>query len=489
MTKEHPRNSFRLALILVFSLAVMCWGALQNPLAPQEAQNIYMGRGILAEGFVACTEPAPPDSDRSIGGMMCAYPGSVAIAPLVTASADRFAGLYGARFVHIILGLGLVLLIYLIGNSPFYGKRGLLAATTFAFLGIPLQLSSSATTDAFAALFLGASFWFIESAAGSRPARERAFMLSVGALSLSLAVMTNYIVLFFVVSVMLYVFLRHRAVAASVFFLLPLLAALSFYGYFAFLPAWPFLVKSTHFSLARSAVIPVINFDYIFEWLSLPYLLATFGLFHNEKGRNAFFLMLLSAPAFLVPFVSFDISSIHSVVFFSLVFLAPAAALGVDHMGDLFSSYNMMSFVKQLFVSAVLVVILVFGFQQIKKLKRDYPDLSPAVTFFQGKGVPGFTVLVDSDYGSPEYVYRYVLEAENPSVRVIPIVRGDEREREEILTKMDPDYVVMDDYHSDRSYNRASLEYLLKGFTVVKTYQMTLSSGIKNIKIFQKGAL
>jgi hypothetical protein len=60
----------------------------------------------------------------------------------------------------------------------------------------------------------------------------------------------------------------------------------------------------------------------------------------------------------------------------------------------------------------------------------------------------------------------------------------DEREREN-SDKDGSDYVV-GRYHSDRSITAVS--NISEGFTVVKTYQMTLSSGIKNIKIF-KGAV
>jgi hypothetical protein len=233
-----------------------------------------------------------------------------------------------------------------------------------------------------------------------------------------------------------------------------------------------------------------LKFSYIYEWLALPYLLATFGMFHKGEGKTAFSLMLLSSPAFLIPFISNDPGSTHSVVMLFLIFIVPAVAMGVEHMGDLFSSHNMMSFVKPLFITAVLVVIFVFGFQQIKKLGRDCPDLSPAVTFFQGNSIPGMTVLVDSDYGAPEYVYRYFLESGKRSVRIVPIVRGNDKERGNILAKMEPNYVVVDEYHSNiLSFEQASFEYVARGFTIIKTYQMTLSSGIKNIRIFQKGAL
>ena len=490
MKKKTPRNSLVLALILTYSLAIMCLGLVQKPLTPNEAQNIYMGRAILSEGILACNEPSNGDNNIAIKEMMCAYTGSVAVAPIVNAIMDGFAGFHLARFVGLILCLCLVLLIYLIGNTVFYGKRGLMTAAVFVLLGIPLYLSPSANADGFVAFFFGASLWFIESAAEYQTTREKAFMLLTAALALSLAVITNYIVILFVISVVLYVFLRHRVLAASVFFLLPLLAILLLYGYLAILPAWPYLKNSLYFSLAHLDENASLKFNYIYDWLALPYLLATFGMFHKGNGKTAFFLMLLSSPAFLIPFISNDIGSTHSVVLLFLIFIIPAVAMGVEHMGDLFSSYNQMSFVKPLFIIAVLVIIFVFGFQQIKKLKQDCPDLSPAVTFFQGNNIPGMTVLVDSGYGEPEYLYRYFLESGQRSVRIVPIVRGNDKERGNILMKVGPDYVVVDEYYSNiLSFEQASLDYVAHGFTIIKNYQMTLSSGLKNIRIFQKGAL
>ena len=100
------------------------------------------------------------------------------------------------------------------------------------------------------------------------------------------------------------------------------------------------------------------------------------------------------------------------------------------------------------------------------------------------------TVLVDSGYGEPEYLYRYFLESGQRSVRIVPIVRGNDKERGNILMKVGPDYVVVDEYYSNiLSFEQASLDYVAHGFTIIKNYQMTLSSGLKNIRIFQKGAL
>lgn len=489
MIKTSTSNFLILALILTYSFAVMCWGLIINPVTPDEARTIYIGRGTMAREPLQCQYLKSPDSSHSIREIMCEYPGSSAIVPFATATADRFAGIYGARFISVILGLSLIILIYLTGNTLLHGKKGILAAATFVFLGIPLQLSSSANATVYSAFFLGASLLFIESAVEARTLRAKRLMLLVSAFSFSLVVMTNYIAVLFALPLVLFVFLRHRFLAACAFFLLPFLAAVSLYYYVAVLTALPSLEKSVIFALARAKAMSSLSFSYILNWLAMPYLLATFGIFHKERGENAFFMILLASPAFIVRFVSSDVSATHSAVLLSLVFLAPAGALGIAQMGNLFSSNISANFVKPLFITSVLVVIWVFGLQQIKALNHTYPNLSPAAAFLRQMASKDMTVLVESDYGSPEYVYRYYLDSANLAIQVVPIVRGDKKEREEAVTRMKPDYVVIDDLHSYRSFDQASFEYQTLGFTVAKAYQMSLSSGIKNVKIFQRGSL
>jgi hypothetical protein len=490
MKGKAPRDSLLVILMLVYSLAVMSWGLLRDPLAPDEAQAVFMGRGIVASGSLQCPALATSGGEsNALDEKTCAYPGSAAIAPLLISVADSMAGIHGARLVGVFLGLILIVLVYRIGNSPPYGKRGVLTAATFVFLGIPLQLSSHANADAYTAVFFAASLLLAGEAAGASTGRQRRWMLVVSALSLSLATMTHYFTALFVIPVALFVVLRQRFAAAGLFFLLPLLAMVSLYGYVMVLPAWYNLKIASAASPMSVDVMPPLDFAYVFEWLAMPYLLATFGIFHREGGKEAFFLMLLAAPSFLIHVITPDIRATHTAVLLSLIVLAPAAAQGVSHMGDLFSSHNPMALVKPFFITAVLAVIWVFGLQQIKGLKQENPDLSPVAAFLGQKGYTGMTVLVDSDYGSPEYVYRLLLEDTFPSARVVAVTRGSEKERKEIVADMHPDYVVIDDHHSDRSFNRAAIEYLAQGFTVARTFQVSLASGIKNVKIFEKGAL
>ncbi len=489
MTGKARRDTLLIALILFYGLAVMCWGLFKDPLAPDEAKNIFMGRHVMSDPTYPCPPQPSNTPTGAVEGLMCASPGSVAIAPFAIALADFLAGLYGARLVGAILGLILIVVVYRSANSPLYGRHGTIAAAVFVFFGVPLQLSAAAGPSVFAAFFAGLSLMLIEDNGESGSERQRGDMLLLSSLSFAIASMTSYVAVPFAVLLVPFVFLRYRFLSGSLFFLIPLLGVLTFYGYFAVIPAWPALQNTLELSLSGWGMISSSQFVYVFDWLAMPYLLATFGMFHEKGGKNSFSLMVLASPAFLIPFLSSKAGDIHTAVFISLVFLAPAAALGVVHMGELFSYSNEMSLVKPLFVTAILAIIWVFGLQQIKELKRERPDLSAAVDFLHRRGAARTTVLVDSDYGSPEYVYRYYLETRTPPAQVIPLARGTEKERKDIVGYMHPDFVVVDDHHSVRSFTRACSDYQAQGFTLAATYQMSLAEGVKNIRIFQKGAL
>jgi hypothetical protein len=49
-----------------------------------------------------------------------------------------------------------------------------------------------------------------------------------------------------------------------------------------------------------------------------------------------------------------------------------------------------------------------------------------------------------------------------------------------------PDFVVLDDLHSDRSFQRARREYLAQGFSVASAWQTTLASGIWNLTVLER---
>ena len=480
MTANSRRSAFLMALLLLYCCGMMCWGAFKNPLIPDEARNIFTGRAAIKEF-----------GSKHSGLMVDEYLGSAAIAPVAIAKAESIAGIRGARLVGVALCLLIVCSLYLVGNTQPHGGRGLITASTFVFLGIPLQLSSIANSDAYAAAFLGASFLCVEHAAGLGSSRKKAFMLLTGALSLAFAVMANYIAFLFIAPFILFVFLRHQSLFTIKFFLLPFVILLALYAQFAIRPVWPRIAKELALAYTESTDS---SWTYVFGLLTMSYLLAAMGIFHKDGAKTSFLMLMLASPALIIHFFSSHLGEMNSAAFFSLIFLSPAAARGVEHMGDLFSYDNDIKFVKSFFVAAILAVIWVFGVQQIKELKLEHPDFSNVISFLKKQGKGCSSLLVDSDYGSPELVYEYYFDSKAPSMRIIPVVRENAEKRREIVESQHPDYAVVDSYYNVRSFKQACSDYMADGYDVAATWDITTrnmsrASRLNNIIIFKKGAL
>ena len=195
--------------------------------------------------------------------------------------------------------------------------------------------------------------------------------------------------------------------------------------------------------------------------------------------------MIVACAAFVVPYVSPTVEDARTARLFAFVVLAPAAGVGVAHMSDIFAHQNPSRRARPLFTAAVLVVIAVFGVHEMRMIRQERPDLSPAVAFLRGDGAGGRTVLVESDFGSPEYVYRYYLEAATPPARVVPIARAGATERLAALASTPPDYVVLDEHHS-ASFGDASREWAKAGFSVAATYRISLGSGDGSLQILRR---
>jgi hypothetical protein len=225
----------------------------------------------------------------------------------------------------------------------------------------------------------------------------------------------------------------------------------------------------------------------VFDGIAMPLLLATFAVFHRDGGWRAAATIAVACAAFLVPYVSPTVEDARTARLLAFVLLAPAAGVGVAQMSDIFAHGNPSRRARPLFTAAVLLVIAVFGVHEMRRIRREGPDLSPAVAFLRGDGAGGRTVLVESDFGSPEYVYRYYLEAATPPARVVPIARAGSGERLAALATARPDYVVLDEHHS-ASFGAASREWVNAGFSVAATYRLSLASGERSLQVLRREA-
>ena len=481
-TRRRNRPAWPLALLLAYALAGASWGLVRTPLGPEEAKDILMGREVLAAGAPAC--PPGEGAGGALAVATCGWPGAVVLTPAAAAWADRLGGLPGARLAGAVMGLALVLLLYRVGSAPGWGRRGLLVAATFVLLGVPLQLFATVHPRVPAALLVGLSMALAEAPEHERRPAASLGRAALAGASLALAAMTSHVVALFAVPLALALVLRRRDRAAAAF-ALTMAATLAIYGWLAVRPAWPEIrgalepFRPAGWSVAPGQLVEVL------DGLAMPFLLATFALFHRDGRGRAAAAMAVAGAAFLAPLVSPGAEDAQTAKLLAFLVLAPAAGVGVAQMSEIFASGNPSPLARPLFTAAVLAVVWVFGVHEMRTLRRAGPDLSPAVAFLRGDG-GGRTVLVDSDFGSPEYVYRYYLESARPPMRVVPIAGADATRRREALRQARPDYVVLDEHHSDRSFGAASREYLGQGFAVAATYRMALASGPRSVQVLRR---
>lgn len=209
--------------------------------------------------------------------------------------------------------------------------------------------------------------------------------LFAASVALFLTSITKYLMPVFIPALLLYVLWKHKIRRTFLFFLLPLGICLLLYAYFALYPAKAALTEHvTHVSAASHIPLRTLA-DWAFRWIALPYLLAIFGAFHREKGRTAILLIALSMPLLILHFLTGAEQSINKNVIFSIIFLCPAAALGIDHIGELFSMKSPSPWVKYFFSITVIAIIWVNGLHDLKWLEKQYPDFSPVVDFLKRK--------------------------------------------------------------------------------------------------------
>ncbi|MEW6053590.1 MAG: glycosyltransferase family 39 protein [Nitrospirota bacterium] len=468
MTAQDKYSRYTIWCILMYALIITGWHLTYGSVSYMEAMNIFTGRQVLSGNF---------------GFEPLMNLGSSLIQPPLAAIGDAAGGLYGARAVSMLFGIALTWIIYLTAGILFTEKKGRLSALLFLFTGTAVFVSVSATGDIIAAFFLGISFYLILLS----EKKQSAILLLAGASALFLASVTKYIAVIYLLSFLVFVFWRFPLLRALVFFFLPLAALLSLYGTLVLYPAMESVIRS-YLTTYQQIPFPVPDAaGWNLQWVEMPYLLAIFGMFHKEKGKDAIMLTIFSTPIFLLYFLNGTEQSIDKNMIFSLVFLIHAAALGVDHMGSLFSSNVPASWVKPFFTTAVLIVIWVFGIKQIAWFEQQYANLTPVITFLQQKGHNGMTVVLDSSARYQDYVYRYSLEKQFPSARFIPAPFNDNDKRDEVLAAAQPDFVIFNEFYVGTYFWKVPIYYYDKGFALVNEFRLPFWTGIQNVNILRGG--
>lgn len=473
MKSDAARNRMLLPIIIAYALIAMGWNLHYSSVSHDEAINILMGGQML-------------------NGQSCPYcaqnTGSVLIHPLLAYLGDSAGGLAGARIVSIIFGIGLVLATYATTKILYSEKLAFFAALLLLFTGTVIYLSKLATYDMAAAFFLALSLLMIIQAEITGSSRRTSMFLVAASVSLFVAGITKYIVAAFWIPLALYVFWKHKFARGFVFFLLPLLIAGSLYAYLAILPAMHYLAGSATTPYKEGHLGLFELSSRIFRWLSIPYILSFFSFFHQRRewGKRAMQLFLLSTPAMLLQLMTGDGRSLDKNVIFSLVFLAPCAVIGLDHMGDLFTTNSPDRWVKSFFTALLLLVIWAFGLTDLTWLQKHFPDVTPVIDFLDRKGFDGMTVAIDSDYGDSDNIYRYSLGRKYPGARFYSTSYITTAERKSLVSRVKPDFLLFDEYYSSEPLRDKLRRYSDLGYFQVEAFTVQLPWGNQTIQILHR---
>jgi hypothetical protein len=222
--------------------------------------------------------------------------------------------------------------------------------------------------------------------------------------------------------------------------------------------------------------------DWTFRWLSLSALLAAFGLFHGRHRRLAGLLVIMSTPIVLVHLLTRAEASVNKNVVFAIVFLAPAGALGIDHITHLFSMRGDSRPVKAFFTAAVLLVVCAYGINNLRWLEKQHPDVEPVIEYLRSNGFDGMTVATN---GWDGVMYEYALEGDYPDARFDHItwfIRGDDSSR-----RLDGrvDFIICEDEYYGKQYPSERFRDILESeCTLLEDFTIEHSWGETHALVF-----
>ncbi len=408
--------------------------------------------------------------------------GYVFMHPVLAALGDSAGGLEGARMVNVILGLCLVFFIYITGKTLFSVKIGVISAAIFIFSGQTPYLMKLATYDMTAAFFLGASMMFLAISFKASPGKARSAALAAGMFLLFLASITKYLIPVFVPLIVLYALYRHRFSRAMIVSLLSaaVLAAL-FYFYAPYSPRTEVMGQIRDVQ-SGSHVSFVTLADWTLRWVALGYLLAVFGMMHEKHGKTAAVFTVLSLPIILVHLVTGAEQSVNKNMLYALVFIAPAAAAGVERIGDIFSMRSPSRALKRFFIAAVMLVFWAYGINNFRWLQKQYPDASAMIGFFEKNGFDGMTVVMN---GWDSDIYRYSLGSKFPNARYVHITEAFRKDAGGAPIAVPADFVICEDNYYGRMYPCGDYgDYLDDDYRLIEHFMFELSWGVTDARIF-----
>lgn len=455
-----------LAAILLYGLVASLTDLDYNSVFIDEAYQITMGKEIIGgEPCLGCPH----------------HTGSVMIWPVLAGLADRVGGIHAVRILNVLIGLALVVIVYATAAMLYGGDRALIAAAIFMFAGQTLYLMKLGTYDMIAAFFVGSSFHMFVLSASTGARRHRNLAIVFGAAALFLASITKYLLPVFVPALVLYVLVKHGIRRTALFCVLPLAALAALYvGFDQYAPRLQVLGQVETYANIKVPVGTI--FEWAFRWIAFVMVLAVFGAFHERYGKTALALIALSSPIIVLHLATRAEQSVNKNMIFALIFLAPAAALGVEHLVRIFSFGARHRIVRGFFTVAILVIFWAYGLFNLRWLERQYPDVTPVIEFFETRGFDGMTVAFN---GWDGVIYEYVFEERYPNARFLNVfqIRKTDSPRPAFAERVD--FVVCEDlFYGKMSPCSEFSPYFEDDYALLRDFTIEHSWGETDARIY-----
>ena len=455
-----------LLAILLYGLIVSLVDLDYNSVFIDEAYQITMGQEII----------------RGLPCLGCPHhTGSVMIWPVLAGIADSVGGIHAVRILNVLIGLALTVIVYATAATLFGGGLGLTAAALFMCTGQTLYLMKLGTYDMIAAFFIGASFFMFVVSASVKAPWHRNLAIVFGAAALFLAAITKYLLPVFVPSLALYVLFKHGIRRTALFFVLPLAVLGALYlGFDQYAPRVQVLGQVETYANIK---VPLATmFEWAFRWIALVLLLAVFGTFHERHGKSAIVLIALSSPIIILHLVTRAEQSVNKNMIFAIIFLVPAAALGVGHLVRIFASGARNRIVSGFFTVSILAIFWAYGLFNLRWLERQYPDVTPVIEFFETKGFDGMTVAFN---GWDGVIYDYVLEDRYPHARFLNMFEIRKMDSPRPAFAEQVDFVVCEDLFYGKMSPCSQFEpYFAEDFVLLKNFTIEHSWGETDALIY-----
>jgi hypothetical protein len=464
MKSAHRR--LLLLAILLYGLLISIARIDYNSVFIDEAFQIQMGKEII-EGTPCLGCPH--------------HTGSVMIWPVLAGLADRAGGIHAVRMLTVLIGLAVTVIVYATAATMFGGNLGLIAAALFMFTGQAQYLMKLGTYDMIGAFFLALSFYLFAVSTAMPSARRRALAIVFGSVALFLAAITKYLLPVFVPALVLYVLVKHGVRRTALFCVLPLaVLAVLFVGFAPYAPRMQVLGQVETYANIK---VPLETmFEWAFRWVAFVLLLAVFGVFHERHGKTALALIALSSPIIVLHLVTRAEQSVNKNMIFAIIFLVPAAALGVEHMAKIFSSGARSRAVRGFFTVAILAIFWAYGFFNLRWLERQYPDVTPLIEFFDTRGFDGMTVAFN---GWDGVIYEYVLGDRYPHARFLNMFEIKKTDSPRPAFAEPVDFVVCEDlFYGMMSPCSQFAAYFEDDFTLLRNFTIEHSWGETDAQIY-----